>query len=84
MPSLESQLWIAKIVLDFSIKSVIVGIKMIPKVKTWKVSFTLKDDRVLTTTVNTINKRFAKSIANETLGFPLWFSKKVTVGLIRA
>ena len=70
--------------LDFSIKSVIVGIKMIPKVKTWKVSFTLKDDRVLTTTVNTINKRFAKSIANETLGFPLWFSKKVTVGLVRA
>lgn len=57
---------------------------MIPKVKSWKVTFKMKDGRVLTTTVRTINKRFARMSANEALGFPLWYAEKVTVGLIRS
>jgi hypothetical protein len=56
---------------------------MIPKVKTWKVSFKLVDGTVLTTTVRTINKRFARMSANEALGYPLWNAEKVTVGLVR-
>jgi len=57
---------------------------MIPKVKSWKVTFTLKDGKVLTTNVRTINKRFAKMSANESLGFPLWYAKKVTVSVVRS
>jgi hypothetical protein len=56
---------------------------MIPKVRTWKVSFTLDDSTVLTTTVNTASERFAKSAANEELGYPILRSKKVTVELVK-
>lgn len=57
---------------------------MIPQVKTWKVTFTLKDGTVLFTTVETINKRFATMLANADLGYPSIHSKKITVGLLRA
>ena len=61
---------------------------MIPKVKTWQVKYwTMQDSRwygrVLTARVQTINKRFAKMMANEALGYPAIFSSKVTVGLIK-
>ena len=60
---------------------------MIPKVKTWQVKFWTTQDsrwrgRVLKARVQTINKRFAKMMANEILGYPAIFSNKVTVGLI--
>jgi len=61
---------------------------MIPKVKTWQVKFWTTQDspwrgRVLKARVQTINKRFAKWMANESLGYPATFSSKVTVGLIK-
>ncbi len=60
---------------------------MIPKVKTWQVKFWTTQDsrwrgRVLKARVQTINKRFAKMMANEILGYPAIFSDRVTVGLI--
>lgn len=57
---------------------------MIPKVKTWKVTFTLDDGTVLFTTVQTVNKMIAKMLANEELGYPSIHSKKITVGLVRS
>jgi hypothetical protein len=57
---------------------------MIPKVKSWKVTFTLLDGTVLTTTVRTINKRFAKMSANEALGYPSIHSQKVAVSVLRS
>ncbi len=57
---------------------------MIPKVKTWKVTFVLLDGTVLTKTVDTINRRFAKSLANEALGYPSWNSTKISVSLVRS
>jgi hypothetical protein len=60
---------------------------MIPSVKTWQVKFwTMQDSRwygrVLTARVQTINKRFARMMANEVLGYPAIQSTKITVGLI--
>ncbi len=60
---------------------------MIPKVKTWQVKYwTMQDSRwygrVLTSRVQTINKRFAKMMANEALGYPAIHSHKITVGVI--
>lgn len=57
---------------------------MIPQVKTWRVTFTLLDGTILSKTVDAVNKRFAKSLANEALGYPSWNSIKITVGLIRS
>jgi len=61
---------------------------MIPKVKTWQVKFWTEQDtrwhgRVLVARVETINKRFARWMANEQLGYPAIFSSKVTVGVIK-
>lgn len=60
---------------------------MIPKVKTWQVTYWTAQNspwrgRVLKARVQTINKRFAQWEANERLGYPALFSSKVTVGLI--
>jgi len=60
---------------------------MIPRVKTWQVKYWTTQDsrwhgRVLTARVETINKRFAKWLANEALGYPAIFSDRVSVGLI--
>ncbi len=60
---------------------------MIPKVKTWQVKFWTEFDskwqgRILTARVQTINKRFARMEANESLGYPAFNSTKITVGLI--
>lgn len=57
---------------------------MIPKVKSWQVKFVLTDGTVLTKTVDAVNKRFAKSLANEALGYPSWNSEKITVSLLRS
>ena len=56
---------------------------MIPKVKSWKVTFYKHDGTVLTTIVDTINKRFARWMANENLGYPAFDSSKVSVGLVK-
>lgn len=65
---------------------------MIPKSRNWKVTFYLypdyaaqigrgKDNKL--SIVILCVKRFAKSIANEQLGYPAYNSYKVTVGLVR-
>jgi hypothetical protein len=56
---------------------------MIPKVKSWKVTFVKEDGTVLSTVVDTINKRFARSFANERLGYPAYFSKEIRVSLVK-
>jgi hypothetical protein len=55
---------------------------MIPKSRKWKVTFFMADGSKKAIEVLCV-KRFAKSIANQCLGYPLWDSTKVTVGLIR-
>jgi hypothetical protein len=55
---------------------------MIPIARKWKVTFYKHDGTVVSTTVLCV-KRFAKSFANEELGYPAFYSHKITVGLIR-
>ncbi len=55
---------------------------MIPSPKNWKVTF-YKEDGTVVSTVVTCVKRFATMIANEQLGYPAYYSKKITVGLVR-
>lgn len=63
---------------------------MIPKARNWRVTFFIThrtDDGVSFQTKVSVNvvcvKRFAKSIANELLGYPAFRSHKITVGLIK-
>ena len=55
---------------------------MIPTPRNWKVTF-YKTDGTTVSAVVTCVKRFAKSIANEELGYPAYISKKITVGLVK-
>lgn len=55
---------------------------MIPKVYDWKVTFYKHDGTVVSTVVSCV-KRFAKSIANEELGYIAFDSKKITVSLVK-
>jgi hypothetical protein len=55
---------------------------MIPKPRNWKVTFYKNDGAILVGQVFCV-KRFAKSLANEYLGYPAYDSKKITVGLLR-
>lgn len=57
-------------------------LNMIPTSRKWKVTFFLKDGSKKSIEVFCV-KRFAKSIANQCLGYPLWDSIKVTVGLMK-
>jgi hypothetical protein len=57
---------------------------MNPFVKTWKVSFIYASGNVLTTTVRTINKRFAKLSANEAFGNPIERPEKITVSVVKS
>lgn len=53
---------------------------MIPTPHNWKVTFHLINGEKVSHTVFCV-KRFAKSFANEALGFPAYYSKKIVVGL---
>jgi len=55
----------------------------IPKVRTWQVTFVRADGTELTATVNTINKRFAQWLANESLGFPAIDCISVRISLVK-
>lgn len=55
---------------------------MIPKVKTWKVSFTLRDGTTRFTTVQAPTKLLARMSADRWLGYPSLHSKKVTATVI--
>lgn len=55
---------------------------MIPKSRNWKVTFYKYNGDTISTQVLCV-KRFAKSIANEQLGYPAYDSKRITVGLVR-
>ena len=59
-----------------------VSTNMIPKPRNWKVTFYKQDGEVLVGYVFCV-KRFAKSLANEDLGYPAFDSKKITVSLCR-
>ena len=54
---------------------------MIPQPRNWKVTF-YKGKEVHSTTVWCV-KRFAKSLANEKLGYIAFFSDKITVSLVK-
>ena len=64
----------------------------IPQPRNWKVTFFIKEDREtgvgmshhtkLSTVVFCV-KRFAKSIANEKLGYPAYRAYKISVGLVK-
>jgi hypothetical protein len=55
----------------------------IPSVRPWRVRFHQMDGSIKETVIETINKHFARWIANERLGFPSRSSKKVTVSLAK-
>ena len=55
---------------------------MIPKVRTWRVRFYDGATVVEDVTVDTINKRFARWLANEKNGWPATKSTRVTVSLV--
>jgi len=55
---------------------------MIPTPRNWKVTF-YKHDGTVESTVVTCVKRFATHLANEELGYPAFFSKKITVGMVK-
>ena len=55
---------------------------MIPRPRNWKVTF-YKHNGTVVSTIVTCVKRFAKSIANENMGYPAYDSSKITVGLVR-
>jgi hypothetical protein len=48
------------------------------------VSFIYASGNVLTTTVRTINKRFAKLSANEAFGNPIERPEKITVSVVKS
>ncbi len=56
---------------------------MIPQSRKWKVTFFMADGSKKAIEVLCV-KRFAKSIANQCLGYPLWDATKVTVGLMKS
>ena len=56
---------------------------MIPQVRSWKVKFYKHDGTVLSVVVDTINKKFARWMANEQLGYPAYDSKKINVSLVQ-
>ncbi len=55
---------------------------MIPTSRKWKVTFFMNNGTTRSIEVLCV-KRFAKSIANQCLGYPMWDATKVTVGLMR-
>ena len=55
---------------------------MIPVSRNWKVTFYKHDGSVISTEVTCV-KRFAKSFANENLGYPAYDSKKITISLVK-
>jgi hypothetical protein len=56
--------------------------KLTPRPRNWKVTF-YKHDGTVQSTIVTCLKRFAKWEANVELGYPAFFSKKITVGLVK-
>lgn len=56
---------------------------MIPKVKTWKVTFTMNDGSVRSAEVYAPTKMLAKMVGNQALGYASFNSKKVTVSALR-
>ena len=56
---------------------------MIPKVKTWKVSFAMRDGTTRFTTVQAPTKLLARMSADRWLGGPSLHSKKITATVIR-
>ena len=56
---------------------------MIPQVRKWRVKYWSKGKVTHSAIVDTINKRFAKWIANEKLGYPAFKSDKITVSLAK-
>lgn len=56
---------------------------MIPISRNWKVTFFKHDGSVVSIEILCV-KRFAKSFANEALGYPAFDSHKITVGLVKS
>lgn len=55
---------------------------MIPKIKTWKVSFAMRDGTTRFTTVQAPTKLLARMSADRWLGGPSLHSKKITATVI--
>ncbi len=54
----------------------------IPPVRQWRVRFYAGDRLIVSTVVETINKWFARQLANEACGYPAIRSDKITVSLV--
>ncbi len=55
---------------------------MIPQVRKWRVKFYDGKTLLVDATVETINKRFARWLANERNGYPALRSDRVTVSVV--
>jgi hypothetical protein len=55
----------------------------IPKVRTWKVTFIRFNGDKSVQIVDTINKRFAKWIANERAGYPAYDCREIKIALVK-
>jgi hypothetical protein len=57
---------------------------MIPQVRTWRVRFYDGSTIIADILIDTINKRFARWLANERNGYPASRSTRVTVSLAKS
>ncbi len=56
---------------------------MVPKVRTWRVRFYDEATLLKDVAINTVNKRFARWLANEQNGYPSFYSTRIVVSLVK-